>query len=179
VSSPAAPAVAPDGQQVVDQPIGVDHERAEIQAAADHQEKMSQAEREGTPSVRFWDSRRAQAGPLMALIAGLFTLAVRTWPIAVPQGRGSPGVGWFLGATVVGALYIAGFFLADRHSRRARSLLIIGGVAHLIIGFASGALVEAHGFAPAPSALFFDLVPAVVALIAAFLIVPPPEPSRD
>jgi len=159
--------------------VDVAHERAEIQEAADHQEKMSQLEREGTPSVRFWDSRRAQVGPLMALVAGLFTLAVRTWPIAVPQGRGSPGAGWFLGATIVGALYITGFFLADRHWRRARSLLIIAGVAHLIIGFASGALVEAQDLAPAPAALFFDLVPAVVALIAAFLIVPPPDPSRD
>src|SRR4051812_2178306 len=85
----------------------------------------------------------------MALVAGLVALAVRTWPIAVLQGRGPPGVGCSLQSPSSGPLHRP-VFLADRHWRRARSLLVIAGVAHLIIGFASGALVEAQDLAPPP-----------------------------
>jgi hypothetical protein len=178
-SSSGAAAFAPDGQHIVDERVDSAQEHAEIQKAANRLEKLSQVEREGTPSVRFWDSRRAQMGPLMVLFAGLFTLAVRTWPIAVPQGRGSLGVGWFVGATIVGVLYLAGFFLADRQWRWAKLIVMVAAVAHLVIAFTSGTLVDAQNLAPARVALFFDLVPALVALIAAFLIKPAPGSSSD
>ena len=137
-------------------------------------ESTARAERSHEPSTRFWDSRYAQVGPLMALFAGLFTLAVRTWPIATPQGRGTVGVAWFVCATIAGACYVAGFFLSDRHWKRARIILVSAALLHLFVGFLAAMQVDAQGVAPASQSLFFDVVPAVAALIAAFLIKPAP-----
>jgi hypothetical protein len=166
--------VAPDGQRVVNQEGEVDEERAAIAASADRQRELSREERAHEPSARFWSSRHAQIGPILALLAGVFTLAVRTWPIAVPQGRGTAGTAWFLVATLAGVLYIAGFFLADRHWRRARLVLVCGAALHLLFGVLAAALVDAQQVAPGVLSVLFDAVPAVVALAAAFLIAPPP-----
>jgi hypothetical protein len=121
---------------------------------------------------RFWDSRYAQVGPLTALFAGLFTLAIRTWPIATPQGRGTVGVAWLICATIAGACYVAGFFLSDRYWKRARMILVSAALLHLFVGFLAAMQVDAEGVALASQSFFFDAVPAVVALIAAFLIKP-------
>jgi len=176
---PADRIVAPDGQRVVDQRVDAAEERAEIARAAERQTAVAREERASEPSTRFWSSRRAQVGPLLALLAGLFTLGVRTWPIAVPQARGSAGVAWFIVATIAGVLYIAGFFLADRHWKRARGVLICGAILHLLFGVLAASLVDVRQLAPGPLSVLFDAVPAIVALIAAFLIAPPPgEPRR-
>lgn len=171
--------VAPDGQRIVDQSGERADERREIERKADLVESTSRVERSQEPSTRFWDSRYAQVGPLMALFAGLFTLAIRTWPIATPQGRGTVGVAWFIGATIAGACYVAGFFLSDRYWKRARMILVSAALLHLFVGFLAAMQVDAEGVAPASQSLFFDAVPAVVALIAAFLIKPAPGRHHD
>ena len=170
--------VAPDGQRVVDQAGEVAEERAAITSASHRQDTIAREERAIEPSTRFWSSRRAQVGPIIALLAGLFTLAIRTWPIAVPQGRGTVGTAWFLVATLAGALYIAGFFLADRHWRTARRVLICGGILHLLVGVLAAMVVDAQQVAPGPLSVLFDAVPAVAALVAAFLISPAPGERR-
>jgi hypothetical protein len=171
--------VAPDGQRVVDQSGEIGDERREIERKAHLTEAISREERMREPSTRFWESRHAQAGPILALLAGLFTLAIRTWPIATPQGRGTLGTAWFICATIAGVCYLAGFFLADRHWQRARLILVSAALLHLVVGFLAAMQVDASGVASASQSLAFDAVPAVVALIAAFLLKPAPaEPHR-
>jgi len=166
--------VAPDGQRVVDQDGDVGEERAAIVETASRQRALSHEERSHEPSARFWSSRRAQVGPILALLAGVFTLAVRTWPIAVPQGRGSVGTAWFLVATLAGLLYIAGFFMADKHWKRARLVLVCGALLHLVFGVLAATIVDVQEVAPGPLSILFDAVPAIMALVAAFLITPAP-----
>ncbi len=166
--------VAPDGQRIVDGRTNEAAERSEIGRASARLEEASRIERTQTPEGRYLSWRHAQPGPIMALLAGLFTLAVRTWPIAVPQGRGAIGSAWFIVATLAGVLYLAGFFLSDRNWKRARLVLVCGAILHLIVGVLAGLAVDAQAIAPAPQAMLFDVVPAVVALIAAFLISSPP-----
>lgn len=175
----AGPRVAPDGQRIVDQSGEMAAEQREMERKADLVEATSREERMREPSTRFWSSRHAQIGPLMALFAGLFTLAVRTWPIATPQGRGTVGVAWFVCATIAGVMYLAGFFLADRHWKRARMVLVSAALLHLVVGFLAAMQVDAQDVAPAWQSIVFDTVPAAVALVAAFLISPPPGQRRD
>jgi hypothetical protein len=173
--------VAPDGQRVVDQRGTVSEDREIIEEMADRQAEQARYERTLEPSTRFWSSPRAMTGPILALLAGVFTLAIRTWPIATPQGRGTVGTAWFLVATLAGALYIAGFFLSDRHWNRARLVLVCAAVMHLVVGGLAALVVNEQQIAPALSSFLFDAVPAVVALIAAALISAPPArvPVRD
>jgi hypothetical protein len=171
--------VGPDGQRIVDQSGEMAAEQREMDRKADLVAATSRAERASEPSTRFWDSRYAQAGPLLALLAGLFTLAIRTWPIATPQGRGTVGVAWFVCATIAGGLYVAGFFLSDRHWKRARMVLVGGALLHLLVGFLASIQVDVQDVAPMSSSIFFDAVPAVAALIAAFLIKPAPGQRHD
>ena len=172
--------VATDGQRIVDQSGGeMASEQRDIDRKADLMEATAREERAREPSTRFWGSRYAQAGPLLALLAGLFTLAIRTWPIATPQGRGTVGVVWFICATIAGGLYVAGFFLADRHWKRARLVLVSAALLHLLVGFLAAMQVDAQDVAPLSQSIFFDAVPAVAALIAAFLIKPAPGERRE
>jgi hypothetical protein len=175
---PAERYVAPDGQRVVDQSVGREEEHAVIAEASTRHEALAREQRARQPSTRFWESPRTMVGPLLALLAGVFTLAVRTWPIATPQGHGNVGTAWFLGATIAGALYIVGFFLADRHWQRARLVLICGAVLHLVIGGIASAIVDAQQVAPGTASFLFDAVPAVVALVGAFLVTAPPAAER-
>ena len=88
------------------------------------------------------------------------------------------GTAWFVCATIAGALYVAGFFLSDRHWKQARAVLICGAVLHLLVSFLASVVVDAQAVAPAPMTMLFDVVPAVVAIVAAFLIVPAPGERR-
>jgi hypothetical protein len=171
--------VAPDGQRIVRPSVDTAREQAEIERNAERTMAASREQGAREPSVRFWHSRRAQAGPLLALLAGLLTLAFRTWPIATPQGRGTVGTAWFICAMIAGLLYVAGFVLSDRHWQRARLVLVCGALLHLLVGFLAATLVDAQGVASAWQALPFDAVPAAIALIAAFLITPPPGEPRE
>jgi RsiW-degrading membrane proteinase PrsW (M82 family) len=171
--------VAPDGQRVVDQSGEMAAEQREINRNADLVEATSRVERASEPSTRFWGSRYAQAGPLLALFAGLFTLAIRTWPNATPLGRGTVGVAWFVCATIAGACYVAGFFLSDRHWKRARLVLVSGALLHLLVGFLAAMQVDVQDVAPVSQSIFFDAVPAVAALLAALQIAPAPGQHRE
>src|SRR5688572_9360300 len=71
--------VAPDGQRIVDQRGEFADEQREMERKADLIEATAREQRSHEPSTRFWGSRYAQVGPLLALFAGLFTLAIRTW----------------------------------------------------------------------------------------------------
>ena len=175
---PVEAKIAPDDLRVVDQEADLDEERATVAEAAAHQRAVAREQRARQPSTRFWESRHAQIGPILALLAGVFTLAVRTWPIAVPRERGPYGLAWLIGDTVAGALYIVGFVLADRHWRRARGVLIRGAILQLVVGVLAAALVSSELNGPGPLSALYDVVPAVVALIAAFLISEPDRAPR-
>ena len=165
--------IAPDGQRVVDQSGEMAEEQREIERKAELVEATARADHARDPSARFWGSRYLRTGALLALFAGLFTLAVRTWPIAPPQGRGTVGIAWFICTTLAGVMYLAGFFLSDRHWRQARLVLVGAALLHMVIGFLAATLVDAQEIAPAWRSLFFDAVPAIAALVAALLISAP------
>jgi hypothetical protein len=166
---------APDGQRVVRAGEDFETKQAAVQRNADRTMTASREEGAHDPSVGFWHSRRAQAGPLLALLAGVFTLAIRTWPIVTPQGRGTVGTAWFLCATIAGALYVAGFFLSERRWIQARLVLICGAGLHLLVSVLASMAVDAQAVAPATLTMLFDVVPAIMALVAAALIRPVPE----
>jgi hypothetical protein len=135
---------------------------------------MSAHPRSSPPSVRFWDSRRNTIGVILTLVAALFSLAITIWPIVVPQGQTLAGISWGL-ARVLGLLYLAAFFLADRRWTLARWLLIGGGIGQLAIGIISG---PEYSTIAGPSGLYvslFHLAPAILALAAAFFLGPPPR----
>lgn len=157
-------------QPVVDQQHEEVEERATIKAADRHERRVAREEAAHEPSVQFWETRGGNIGAILALLAGLFTLAVRTWPVAPPQSHGPLGTAWAIAVTVAGVLYLLGFWFADRRQGLARGILIVGALLHLGIGLAAGTIVDAQQAAPGPLAMMFDLVPAVMAFIAAFLI---------
>lgn len=126
------------------------------------------------PSVRFWDSKRNNAGAILTLLAALFTLGTVMWPIAVPQGRGYLGTVWGLGAAAIGVAYLVGFFLADKHWSRARLVILIAAALHIVGGLGSGILADAQELSSAIGASLFDIAPAIVALIGGLLIGKPP-----
>lgn len=171
--------VAPDGQRVVDQSGERAEEQREISRKADLVEANARAEHAHDPAARSWASRYFQAGALLALFAGVFTLAIRTWPIAPPQGRGTVGTAWFICATLAGVMYLAGFFLSDRRWRQARLVLVSAALLHLAVAFLAAFQVDAQEVAPAWRSLLFDAVPAVAALLAAFLISAPPGQHHE
>jgi hypothetical protein len=166
--------IAADGQDVVDQRVDQAGEQAEIARSAEYQQQASQDERAGTPSVRFWDSWSRRAGAFCALLAGLLTLATRIWPVAPPQSHGGSSVLWVLPSVLLGIAYLCGFFLADRYWKTARVVLIVAAVMHVLIGFMAGTAVDAQAEGAGIRAMLFDLAPAALALIAVFLIAPPP-----
>ena len=170
--------VAPDGQRVVDQSCEVADEKREIRREADLIEATARTERARDPAARSWSSRYFQVGALLALFAGVFTLAIRTWPIAPPQGRGTLGIAWFICATLAGVMYLAGFFLSDQRWRQARLVLVSAALLHLGVAFLAAFQLDAQQVAPAWRSLIFDAVPAIAALLAACLITAPPGQRR-
>lgn len=130
------------------------------------------------PSIRFWESKRNNFGAILTLLAAVFTLGVFFWPITIPQGRGTLGVAWGLGAVVVAAGYLAGFFLADKHWSLARTVILIAAAAHILGGLSSALIADAEELAPALLASLFDVLPAIVAIIGALLIGKPPTPRE-
>jgi len=157
-------------QAVVDQRGEVADERAAIDAT-DHRERMvAREEAAREPSARFWQSRTGNIGAILALIAGLFTLAIRTWPVAPPQSHGPLGTTWAIMVTIAGVFYLLGFWFADRRQGVSRLLLIAGALMQLGIGIMANMMVDAQDVAPGPLAMLFDVVPAILAFVAAFLI---------
>jgi hypothetical protein len=124
-------------------------------------------------SVRWWESRRNNIGAILAILAAVFTLAVSRFPIGVPQARGPIGVSWGTAAILIGVVYIAAFFLADRRWNWARWFLVGGALVQIVIGAVSGIGYGAIAGWPGHLAGLYDIAPAVVALVAAALIGPP------
>src|SRR4051794_11107560 len=171
VAQPSGRTTMPD-EPVIDASRTGETDRAAIAEAARRVHAEAKTDALHEPSVRFWYTRRALTGAILALLAAVITLAIRTWPIAEPQGHGTLGTFWGIGVTLVGVLYLIGFFLADRYQSAARAILLIGGLVHLSLALTSGMIVDAQNAAPAWQAMLFDVVPAVLALVALFLISP-------
>jgi hypothetical protein len=169
---PNAPAesVRDTHEPVVDQRRDETEERAAIATTARHERALAHEEAAHEPSVQFWETRRGNVGAILALLAGLFTLGVRIWPVAPPQSHGPLGTFWAIGVTVAAAMYLLGFWLADTRQALARAVLIGGALIHLGVSILAVTLVDAQQAAPGPLAMLFDVVPAIMALIAAFLI---------
>lgn len=159
-----------DLEPVVDHRQTYAEDRAAIQEADRSESALAREEAAREPSVRFWYTHRGLTGAVLALLAAVIVLAFRTWPIAEPQGHGTLGTAWGIGATFAGVLYLIGFFLADHRPSLSRVVLIIGAIAHLLLAVSSAILVDTQQAAPGPLAMLFDLVPIVLALVAAYLI---------
>ena len=122
---------------------------------------------------RFFRSRRNTIGLVLAVGAALLTYAFLTWPIAVPQGHGNLGPVWGIVAFLAAAAYLYAAWKADTNWRLARITLLITGALHVVVGLLSSLIVG-----PWRDNLFwwaglYDLVPAILALIAGALLHPP------
>lgn len=163
---------AADGQDIVDQRLDHAGEQAEIKQRAAEQNEIATWDRAHDPTTRFWASPSARVGAILALVAGTLTIASRIWPIAAFQSHGDLRFPWMIGTMAIGLAYLGGFLLADRYWKSARVLLIVAGVTHILVGFMSGAALQNEAGAASGVHILFDLGPAVLAFLAAFLIAP-------
>lgn len=108
-------------------------------------------------------------GVMMAIVAGLLAFGVALWPFGAPQTRTAVGDLWLALVALCALAFLAAAFLVDRLPALARLLLAGGGVALALSGGLFGLL---FGPAEARLAAVIDLVPAILALVAAFLIGP-------
>jgi hypothetical protein len=111
---------------------------------------------------------RHNIGVLLAIIAGLAAIGATIWPI-VPQAQVRAGPFWGIAAFSSGVAFLIAAFIVDRLTVVSKALLVIGAL--VLVGSAAifGGL---FGGGRAPLAVVIDLAPAVVALVAAFLIGP-------
>jgi hypothetical protein len=107
-------------------------------------------------------------GLALAILAGLTTLAFTQWPIQPPQARGSEGALWGVGAWIIGLAFIASAFLAHTRPWLARAILVVGAVALLASGMTLGRTWQVWQMGAL--AALFDMLPAMLALMAAALI---------
>ncbi|MCC7370273.1 MAG: hypothetical protein IT306_17750 [Chloroflexi bacterium] len=169
---PAGQQRAADGQDIVDQRIDRHGEQAEIEQRAAEQNELAARDRLRDPTMRIWSSPSARVGAILALLAGTLTLASRIWPIAAFQSQGDLRLPWMVGTMAIGLAYLGGFLLADRYWKSARVVLIVAGLAHILVGFMSGAAIQDEAGATSGVHILFDLGPAALALLGAFLIAP-------
>ncbi len=112
--------------------------------------------------------RRQDYGALLAIVAGLFLIATTFWPPAPTQATAGEWSGiWTVGAYIIGAAFIAAPFIADRSLPLARVLLIGGGVILLGSAFLFGRV-----FGGGVYSAIFDLLPAILAIVAGWLVGP-------
>ena len=163
---------AADGQDIVDQRLDRHGEQAEIEQRSVEQDDRATRERIHEPTTRFWASPSARIGAILALLAGTITLASRIWPIAAFQSHGDLRFPWMIGTMAIGLAYLGGFLLADRYWKTARVVLIVAAVVHVLVGFMSGAAIQGEAGESSGVHMLFDLGPAVLAFLAAFLIGP-------
>ena len=109
-------------------------------------------------------------GIALAILAGLTSLGFATWPIQPPQGRGNEGAMWGVGVYVVGLAFIASAFIAHTRPWLAKAILAVGAVALLVSGLIFGQTWSVWQMGSL--AAFFDVLPAVLALVAAAIIGP-------
>ncbi len=113
-------------------------------------------------------------GVMLAIVAGLLGFGYALWPIT-PQTRTASSEVWLLVVTLSTVAFLAAAFVVDRLPAVSRLLLVGGAVALVISGSLFGML---FGGGEARLAALIDLVPAVLALIAA-AIIGPVVASRD
>jgi hypothetical protein len=107
-------------------------------------------------------------GVALAIFAGLSAMGVTIWAI-VPQARSGVGPVWGLVVFLIGAGFLAAAFLVDRFPVVSKVLLIGGAVVLAASGILFGRL---FGSGEGAAAAFIDLFPAILALVAGFLIGP-------
>ena len=131
---------------------------------------MATSPRSSTPSVRFWQSGRNNLGAVLALLAGFITIGVNVWPLVPASGRGDLAPDWKLLAFPIGAAYLAAFFLADRRWKVAKLILVAAALVQILTALTFGRSYEAQAGLSGQLIGAIDLLPAALALIAAFLI---------
>jgi hypothetical protein len=135
---------------------------------------LASSPRSSAPSVRFWDSRRNNLGAVLALVAGFITIRVNVWPMIPASGRGDVTPIWRLIGFPIGGVYLASFLLADRRWSLARLLLTAAALAQILAAFTLGRSYEAMAGLSGQIIGVTDLLPAIMALVAAFCISRPP-----
>jgi hypothetical protein len=121
--------------------------------------------------------KHTNAGAVLAIAAGLFSIAVTTWPAPVAQGtRGDLTAAWVIAVRVCGAAVVAAPFLASAWPGRlglAKLVLAAGGLG-LVAAAVAGQLAGGG-----PAELLLNAVPGLLALIAAWLLVPLRRPEVE
>jgi hypothetical protein len=135
---------------------------------------VASSPRSSAPSVRFWESRRNNLGVVLALLAGFITIGVNVWPMIPASGRGDVTPVWRLIGFPIGGVYLASFLLADRRWSLARLLLAAAALAQILAAFTLGRSYEAMAGLSGQIIGVTDLLPAIMALVAAFCISRPP-----
>lgn len=130
-------------------------------------------------SERFYHRPRNIVAVLLALVAAIYNIGVMVWPIVPTVGRGDLAPYWRFGSLAVSVLYLAGFFLADRRWNATRLLLVVGALAQVVLALIFSRPYEAASGLFGQAIGLFDFFPAVLALIAAVLLAPPPAPRDD
>lgn len=114
-------------------------------------------------------------GVLLAIFAGLFLVGLALFPVVAPQAREGSNL-WLIGAVVIGTAFVAAPFLVGISTLAAR-VILLGGALTLA---GSGLLFwQAFGGDRGLLALLVDVVPAIMAAVAAFLIGPIQRPTID
>ena len=121
--------------------------------------------------------KHTNAGAVLAIAAGLFSLAVTTWPTPVAYGtRGDLTAAWAAAVRLMGVVMVAAPFIASLWPNRlalAKSVLAVAGLALI----ATAVMSQFAGGGPAE--LLLDAVPGVLALVAAWLLGPLRRPEVE
>ena len=119
---------------------------------------------------------RRDIGAVLAFLAGLSLLGWAAWPLPSRQllRWGDLGPVWLVGALVIAGIFLAAPFLVDRRPVLTKFLLVGGAVALVASGFLFGGILQGG----LPSAVM-DILPAVLALLAAVIIRPAGRPGGD
>jgi hypothetical protein len=123
-----------------------------------------------SPGLLVSDRNHLGLGAVLALAAGLVSMAVLNWPLVAatrPVDIAPIGQLVRLGA---GAAYILGFILTGHSLPPARTLLVAGAAAQLFAAGALGPAFETQGGLTGQPGGLADFLPAIVALTAALLI---------
>jgi hypothetical protein len=113
---------------------------------------------------------RHNLGTILAILAGLWAIAFAVWPVVPLPAHGETGTGWGVTVWVIGAAFILAAFLGDQHTVIARAILFIGSALLIASALVFGQIASALGLDFARAAV--ELLPALMAVIAGFLIGP-------
>lgn len=121
--------------------------------------------------------KHTNAGAVLAIAAGLFSLDVTTWPTpAAHSTRGDLTVAWAAAVRLLGVVMVAAPFIASLWPGRlalTNTVLAVAGLALV----AAGVMSQLAGGGPAE--LLLDAVPGVLALVTAWLLGPLRRPEVE